>query len=220
MYGIQTLLAGGEALDNILGGLSKEQRTFQTELSRLGAANEEAEQLKNQLQDLVTPAVSGALSQSFTDRRKSLTIFRIAWLVILLVAVGGAVWLLEFLGTDLATAFSSTKQAPSLVAIIAMRSLFLIPVLTFLGFAIAQYRKERNFEEEYAHKAAVAGSLPSYGGLVPPGSPVRDQIVTGATNAIFSSPSSKGSEESTQTDVVKAAKELIESASTLMPWKK
>jgi hypothetical protein len=61
--------------------------------------------------------------------------------------------------------------------------------------SFAQYRKERILEEEYAHKAAVATSLPNYGDLAVDNQ-VKDQILSEASKVIFTSPSNEKKEPS------------------------
>jgi hypothetical protein len=120
-----------------------------------------------------------------------------------------------------AGAIDASKSGWSgLLPALALRSIFMLPLFALLGFALAQYRKERNFEEEYAHKAAVAVSLPNYGDLMEKGAS-RDQIVTGAANVIFSSPIGPRTEkEASTSEVMAAVKDVIDSTSKLMPWKK
>ena len=63
-------------------------------------------------------------------------------------------------------------------------------------------------------------SPPNYGDLMPE-RPLRDQIVTGAANVIFSSPTGRAAERDGSTaEVMKAAKYIIDSSAKLMPWKK
>jgi len=217
--GVQYLASGGAALESIRSAWASEQTAAQQALATLEAHNTDVEQLKREVRNLVTPAVAGSLSRSFSERRDSLAIARYVWLGTLLLFAVGTVVALTYLGTGIATALTTVKTGSGLWSVIALRSLFLIPVLAMLGFAITQYRKERNFEEEYAHKAAVAVTLPSYGDLVPAGA-VRDQIMTAAANVVFSSPISRTAEAESSADVLNATKQVIESAAKLMPWKK
>jgi hypothetical protein len=222
LCGIPYLTTGGEALESTRTALANELDTVRESLQTLKANNTEAERLNKEVKNLVTPAVAGSLSKSFTDRRDSLAVARIVWLVLLLLFTGGVVWGLVYLGEAIATVLTGGKSAGgsmSVWVLIAMRSLFLLPVLALLGFAITQYRKERNFEEEYAHKAAVAVTLPNYGDLVQEGT-VRDQIVTGAANVIFASPVARAGESGSTTDAMSAAKEIVEAAAKLLPWKR
>jgi hypothetical protein len=66
----------------------------------------------------------------------------------------------------------------------------LLPIYSIFVFSFLQYKKERDLEEEYAHKAAVATSLPNYGSLAVENG-VKDQILSEASKVIFTSPSPK-----------------------------
>lgn len=103
-------------------------------------------------------------------------------------------------------------------ASVLLRSVVLIPLYAAFGFSFSQYKKERDFEEEYAHKAAVATSLPNYGDLTREPA-VRDQIVTGATNVIFSAPTTRKSDPERSDKVISSMKELLDSVGKLLPKK-
>ena len=68
-----------------------------------------------------------------------------------------------------------------------MRLGILFPVYSVSIFCFTQYRKERDLEENYAHKASVATSLPNYANLAVD-STVKDQILSEAAAVIFTSP--------------------------------
>ena len=110
---------------------------------------------------------------------------------------------------------SSATKANEAWPIFLLRSIVLIPVYIGFGFSFSQYRKERDLEEEYAHKAAVAATLPNYGDLARNDS-VKDQIVSGATNVIFSSPISKTQEHEKDVMPTEGVKNIIESVIKLV----
>ena len=71
--------------------------------------------------------------------------------------------------------------------ILFLRMLLLIPAYFSVGFSVRQILRERNFEENYAHKSSVAQTLPSYAELVT-SSAVKDEIMSSATKVVFSPP--------------------------------
>jgi hypothetical protein len=164
------------------------------ELQKLKNHNQEIEELKKDIRTLITPAVAGSLSKAFSDRRDSIFWSRVIWLIACLF-LG---WLVTYetfdfvrvvtISSTAAKVTSGAESSLSLWMVIVIRSIVLLPLFAGFGFAFSQYRKERDFEEEYAHKSAVANSLPNYGDLAREQN-VRDQIVTAATTVIFSSPS-------------------------------
>ena len=175
MFGIPYVAAGGAHLETVRGSL-------QVELDRAKQNNVEVDELKAAVRNLITPAVAGSLSQSFTARRNVLMWGRVGWLVASLgLGVFATVSTYDLVGHLTATLLPSTG-APretewSFWAIVLVRTLILVPVFAAFGFAFSQYRKEREYEEEYAHKAAVAHSLPNYGDLAREPTRAADHVV-------------------------------------------
>lgn len=185
MYGIPYVAAGGAHIESTRANL-------QVELDRAKQNNAEVDTLKAAVHNLITPAVAGSLSQAFTRRRDVLLSGRVGWMI---ASIGLGIYAtsstFELVGT-----ITSTLRPPvgapanadwTFWGLILLRTLILLPIFAAFGFAFSQYRKEREYEEEYAHKAAVAHSLPNYGDLAREPA-VRDQIVTAATSVIFISP--------------------------------
>jgi hypothetical protein len=221
MYGVPYIGAGGDMLEASRSALANELEKLQRGLERLQENNTEVEQLKKDVRTLIAPAVAGSLSKSFTERAESLKWARIIWLAISVFVGGIAIY-----GTyDFAKAIgevlikygsAANQQALSLWPVIAIRSIVLLPLFAAFGFAISQYRKERDFEEEYAHKAAVAVSLPNYGDLAREPT-VRDQIVTAAASLIFTSPAHQSKETVKSDEVIGGIREIIESVGKVIP---
>ena len=208
MFGIPYLAAGGAALDLT-------RNTFTREIDILIANNKVVDALKKDVRTLITPAVAGSLSQSFATRRDTIARGRMIWLFVC-VSLGAFIIYATYdfahaigdVMVQLKTGASADLQ--SLWPVITIRSIVLVPLFGAFGFAFSQYRKEREFEEEYAHKAAVATSLPNYGDLAREQS-VRDQIVTGATNVIFSSPTAHAKDTEKSDAVLGGVREIVES---------
>ena len=223
MAGVEYLTSGDRpitaARDFARAGLHVSYFKPKVTTATLQENNLDVESLKKQVANLITPAVAGSLSKSFSERRDSLAKFRYLWLIIGGLIALGAGYGFYYLGEDLAVALAGKNGPQNVWAVVGLRFLFLVPVFVLLGFALAQYRKERNFEEEYAHKAAVAVTLPNYGDLLPPG-PVREQIVSAAANVIFSSPIGQRAEPETSGDAIAGTKEIVEAAAKLLPWRK
>lgn len=212
MFGFDRLALGQAKLEQT-------KATLDRELERLLANNSEVETLKSEVKNLIAPAVAGSLSEAFTSRRNALLNGRIAWAVV--AAIGGvaSVWVTFDFVSSVSDALLKPSSSPGSTASLAwpmalIRSAILIPVYAAFGFAFSQYKKERDFEEEYAHKAAVATSLPNYGDLAREPA-VRDQIVTGATNVIFTSPTSHTREREKGDAGVSGLKELVDSIAKL-----
>lgn len=208
MLGVPLLAAGGV-------GLEAQRLALATELQALIKNNEEVEVLKKDVRTLITPAIAGSLSEAFRHRRDNIFKGRMFWLVTCLVLGVLATYATFDFVHSVTAAVTSVKPASeqdihiSLWMVIAIRTIVLLPLFAAFGFAFAQYRKERDFEEEYAHKAAVANSLPNYGDLAREHG-VRDQIVTAATSVIFSSPSEQARKAETSNAMVGGFREIVD----------
>jgi hypothetical protein len=214
MFQLPYLAAGGAQLEAT-------QVTLSNELERLLTNNREAEALKSEVRTLIAPAVAGSLSKAFTERRDTLIKGRITWGVIAFLIGGASIYatydFVSAVSTALVQQKTAAEQGGAVVWSAALiRSAILLPLFAAFGFAFSQYKKERDFEEEYAHKAAVAISLPNYGDLTREPS-VRDQIVTGATNVIFNSPTAHAKDGEKLEPTVSSLKEVIDSISKLLP---
>lgn len=206
MFGIPYLALGGVTLDSTRISLNKELET-------LIINNKEVEELKKNVKTLITPAIAGSLSKSFTQRRNSIMISRFIWLIVAVLIGFYVIYETNSFVEHISDALKQVKngtEKQDLWPTIAIRSIILFPLFAAFGFAFTQYRKERDFEEEYAHKAAVAASLPNYGDLAREQS-VKDQIFTGATTVIFTSPWQDYKSAQNSDAVLSGVKELIES---------
>lgn len=206
MMGVPLLAGGGAQLE-------AQRLAYTTELSTLISNNLEVEALKKDVRTLITPAIAGSLSEAFSQRRDNIYKGRIIWLIACVV-LGATATYATFDFVHSVTEAASLKAIPgggaqiSLWTVIAIRTAVLLPLFAAFGFAFAQYKKERDFEEEYAHKAAVANSLPNYGDLAREQN-VRDQIVTAATAVIFSSPSEQARKAETSDAMLGGFREIV-----------
>lgn len=214
IFDVPYLIAGGDKLEKAFGSVN-------TELDRLRNANIEIDKVQKEVKALIAPAVAGSLSQAFTERRNMLMWGRAAWFAVTFIVGGACIWATFSFAAAVSDAMLALKapDSPSqdfvwLSALV--RSVILLPLYAAFGFCFAQYKKERDFEEEYAHKAAVATSLPNYGDLAREPA-VRDQIVTGATSVIFRSPTKKHREEGDQ--ALGGVKEILTSVRDLVQKK-
>ncbi|SRR6266498_117823 len=210
--GVPGLAVGGAQLESATAAVTKE-------LERLVKNNDEVDVLKQDVRTLVAPAVAGSLSKAFMGRRNALTLWRVIWLFLTFAVGAFAVHETYAVITALADVMKgiAPQVQPNLFwPALIIRSIVLIPLFAAFGFTFSQYRKERDFEEEYAHKAAIASSLPNYGDLAREQS-VRDRIVTAATTVIFASPTVLSKEAEKSEATVAGMKEMLESLGKLLP---
>ncbi|NBW50108.1 MAG: hypothetical protein EBR49_08435 [Betaproteobacteria bacterium] len=213
MFGATSLALGGATLERTSAAVT-------SELERLTQARVEVERLRDEVKTLIAPAVAGSLSEAFTARKSVLLAGRIVWGVLALLVGGYCVHatygFASAVGDALIAAKQPTASTDVMWASVLLRSVVLLPLYAAFGFSFSQYKKERDFEEEYAHKAAVATSLPNYGDLTREPA-VRDQIVTGATNVIFSAPTTRRADPERSDKVIGSMKELLDSVGKLLP---
>lgn len=216
--GVATLAYGGLQWGSSIAKISDEIRALTVDREELG-------RLSENLKEFVTPSVARSLSDSFMNRKDSLYKGRLTWAVIsavlALISLGLTYLSIHEINESVAKLLtphaksSSIDSTTALWLSAALRTAILIPLYAGVGFSFSQYRKERDFEEEYAHKAAVAASLKNYGDLAKD-EKVRDQIVTGATEVIFSSPLAKNLDMKSQATVAGSITEVLNSVTKLV----
>lgn len=97
----------------------------------------------------------------------------------------------------------------------ALNTIKSIPVILLLLFSINQYRKERNFQEEYAFKSAVALTIDAYSNRITDTSN-KDKWIMEAVNGIYKTPIEEAKKEkSIDKRVTDMATKVINSAGSL-----
>ncbi|TGM89577.1 hypothetical protein [Leptospira licerasiae] len=90
--------------------------------------------------------------------------------------------------------YSPSIDTSGLFVGLSMRITGLAPLLLLIIFSINQYNKERDFEEQYAHRESVSASIPGYHKIISDQN-VKDQMAKDATGVIFSLPTLSKSEK-------------------------
>ena len=123
------------------------------------------EERNNYLDELIGREVGASLFETFKQRKGELEkpVNKWLWIVIamailtfgaILTIFTNAFGLLGTVPTDISTTRLITNSIKSL------------PFFFLLFYAIAQYNKERNFQEEYAFKSAVALTIKAYSDII------------------------------------------------------
>lgn len=192
----------GLKYEAVLGkDIEERSKLIDDEIKTLLSNKSEIDALKSSVNSLIEPAVAGSLSKAFADRKTVLHTNQNRWfwasvisavmaIVATIVIVSSIVGI--FASDELIKAIESGKNGTNglIWTTVGLRIGMLFPIYSIFAFAFVQYKKERDLEEEYAHKAAVATSLPNYGSLAVEND-VKDQILSEASKVIFTSPSSK-----------------------------
>lgn len=135
------------------------------------------------LQNLIGQEVGANLFKTFKFRKDELEKPVIFWRwAVPVMAVATIVWIFFlFYHQPNITDINLWWQA------FAVNTLKSIPAIFLLFFAINQYRKERNFQEEYAFKSAVALTIDAYAGrLTNPEN--KDKLIMEAVLGIYKTP--------------------------------
>jgi hypothetical protein len=191
-----------------LGDAERARKLYESEVSKLVQSNEEVQQLTKNVRALIEPGISGSLSKAFSSRVRNLFLTRVVWGV---AAVALGVWGL-YEATQLVKELKSIAQSTTTEfwSSFGIRSIVLIPIYLGFGFVLSQYKKERDFEEEYAHKAAISTSLPNYRDLAKD-DVVKDQIASEAAKVIFAPPTRSTSKDSKAVPLISSIRELVDS---------
>lgn len=199
------------------------------EIQKFLAHNREIETIKQNVNKLIEPAVAGSLSKSFENRKADLNRNQVRWfwasasmalisLITTYCVVSSIIGVFE--DKEVVELFKNpTNGSGILWTSVFLRIGILLPVYSLFAFAFSQYKKERDLEEIYAHKAAVATSLPNYGDLAVDNG-VKDQILSEASKVIFTIPSLNASKIANKQDGstgVDQVNELIGSITKLIP---
>lgn len=124
---------------------------------------EYTESRKEEIETLTGMAADGALGSKFHDRENKLTEKIPFWKrLIILMTLGTMIWVLIVF-----TCFPSKFDNEWVNLLVNL--LKTTPVFILYGFVFKQYSKERNLEEEYAFKSAVAMTLTAYSRMLAEG---------------------------------------------------
>ena len=169
------------------------------------------EERNTYLQNLIGREVGVSLFETFKQRKTELTkpVSKWLWIVIGMSALtfisiitiftnGFGLWgevLKEFTTIQLITNTIKT-----------------FPFFFLLFYSISQYNKERNFQEEYAFKSAVALTIKAYADIVVDEN-LKDQMIISSVNAVYKSPTAeKGRDKKESNEILETAKELLGTA--------
>lgn len=184
------------------------KNNFESKLTFVESKHTYFEQRNQYLDDLIGREVGASLFETFKQRKTELTGSIDFWKwsipIIALVSAGWIIYL--FWEVD-----------PVLVSLqlILINSLKSFPVLALFFFTISQYTKERNFQEEYAFKSAVALTVNSYAEQLKEMSN-QDKLIMESVQTIYMPPNKRKIEQqkedisSTQNvkDIISQMKEI------------
>lgn len=221
-WGVKYLIQIGKSLED-------KSQQLDTEIQKLLRANVDIDKIKENVNKLIEPAVAGSLSKSFESRKTDLHKNQDRWYkaslwsaIICIAATIAVVYSIVGLFDEksvvkLLEANGNKNSGPIMWTTVFLRVAILLPIYSVFMFSFSQYRKERNLEEEYAHKSAVATSLPNYGNLAVDDT-VKDQILSEASEVIFRSPTqNKEGKGGKKSEGIPELNSLLENLQKLIP---
>lgn len=185
--------------------IETKQAQIDEQLTQVSQANADIIKLQSQIKSLINPVAADSLSSAFDTRRGKISIQKWIWAFIVACSVGLAMYatydITDSIG-ELVKEITNGKDEngkpaaavdPNDIPLVwFMRVLLLAPSYFLVFFSFKQYVRERMLEENYAHKSAIAQTLPSYSELVTDNR-VRDEITSSATKVAFELPKTEES---------------------------
>lgn len=159
------------------------------------------EERSEYLNDLIGREVGASLFETFKARKKELNWTILIWGGLVPVAAGLTIWWITSI-------FNGTSLAELAWQSFAVNSLKIIPALAFMWFVISQYSKERNFQEEYAFKSAVALTVNSYAEQLNTDEN-KDKLIMESVDKIYRTPIDKKLEHALSANTVKEHTSLL-----------
>jgi predicted nucleic acid-binding Zn-ribbon protein len=163
------------------------------------------------LDDLIGREVGASLFETFKQRKGELSTSISFWKwSVPITAIATIAWIFFLFGNgDLGNLEWQ---------VIFVNSLKALPAIGLLLFSISQYTKERNFQEEYAFKSAVALTVNAYADqLIVEEN--KDKLIMDSVNEIYKSPLSSKHKDAESKSLTGTAKELTEVAKSLLKSK-
>ena len=177
-------------------------------------SKEEFFQERNEyLEKLIGREVGVSLFETFKQRKLELNPSVTFWkYAVPVTATLTVAWIFFLFGNG-----SASEITPTLFGINTLKS---IPAVFLLLFSISQYTKERNFQEEYAFKSAVALTVNAYADQLK-NDENKDSLIIASVNSIYKTPIShpKEAKSDDKKSVLEATKGLVDVAKELAKGK-
>lgn len=188
----------------------KLENDFNSKLSFVEDKKEYFEERNSYLNDLIEREVGASLFETFKQRKKELAPSVRFWKWSVPVTVIATIaWIFFLFGNGSLEAIS--------YQIIIINSLKALPAIGLLLFSISQYTKERQYQEEYAFKSAVALTVNSYADqLQVPAN--KDNLIMNAVSSIYKNPVITTRSKDSKS-ISEATKELLDVAKSVLPKK-
>lgn len=202
--------------DGVIQTQNKEYSTLKSSFEKILAIvegkTEYFTERNNYLDDLIGREVGASLFETFRLRKVELSSGIGFWKwSVPVTAIATILWIFFLFGSgDL----SSLEWQ-----VIFVNSLKSLPAIGILLFAVSQYTKERNFQEEYAFKSAVALTINAYADQLIDDTN-KDQLIMKSVKGMYTTPiHHKNSKNSNEASLSETATELMDAAKAMLSRK-
>lgn len=155
-------------------------KRFEESVSKVESKREYFEERNSYLNDLIGREVGASLFETFKQRKEEFKAPIIWWgIAIPFSAIVTIIWIY--------TLFGDGDLAQLSWQVFLVNTFKALPAVGLLVFTISQYAKERNFQEEYAFKSAVALTINSYAEQLSDKAS-KDQMILDSVGKIYQSP--------------------------------
>lgn len=145
-----------QKIEDVDGQLKLVEEKSKESLEIVNRNKEETDKNVEYIKKMTGIVANGALGSSFRKRKNSIGLKAYVWLFVSVVLFFAAIWWIWYVFTNLS---ATTDVVWANILINAIKSS--LGVFAF-GYALNEYGKERNLQEEYAFKESVALTLTAY----------------------------------------------------------
>lgn len=188
-------------MENQRAEFAKHDSEMMLALADIEQRHKSYEERSEYLNDLIGREVGASLFETFKARKKELNWTILIWGGLVPVAASLTIWWITSI-------FNGTSLSELTWQSFAVNSLKIIPALAFMWFVISQYSKERNFQEEYAFKSAVALTVNSYAEQLNTYEN-KDKLIMESVDKIYRTPIDKKLEHALSSNTVKEHTSLL-----------
>ncbi len=204
-----------ELFDELTKSLKTKDKTIEEQIAKFTSQLEFVEDKRsffeernNYLNELIGREVGASLFETFKQRKGELgkPVRNWLWIVIGMAVLSFVAILAMF-----TNGFTLWGKIPDefTATLIITNSIKTIPFFFLLFYSISQYNKERNFQEEYSFKSAVALTIKAYADLIKDDS-LKDNLIINSVNSVYKSPTiSKTRNSKEDIAILDTAKELL-----------
>lgn len=159
---------------------------FSENLKFVESKREFFEERNNYLDELIGREVGASLFETFRQRKKELIkpVDKWLWIVISMSVLTFVAILAIF-----TNGFGLLGNIPIdfTPTVLITNTIKTLPFFFLLFYSISQYNKERNFQEEYAFKSAVALTIKAYADIIQKDE-LKDELIMNSVSGIYKSP--------------------------------